>query len=55
MGPDKGDIGTKGPGVYRAEGDVPSEDARLSPDGRNVLVQAADCVIAGGDSAHSAR
>ncbi len=33
---------SKGPGIYAAEGDIPSEDAQLSPDGRHVLVQHAN-------------
>ena len=31
-------LGVKGPGIYFAEGDVPAEDIRLSPDGRHALV-----------------
>ena len=30
-------LGVKGPGIYFAEGDVPAEDIRLSPDGRHAL------------------
>ncbi len=42
-GSDRRDIiSTKGPGIYSAEGDVASEDARLSPDETNVLVQHAN-------------
>ncbi len=35
-------LSSKGPGIYAAEGDIPSEDARLSPDGQHALVQHAN-------------